>query len=131
MLPDGKQAAQDLYQEDPMKYALVIFENPAEQARRNSPDAANYWAGWMAYGKALTEAGVMAGGAGLQGPDTATTLRLTPGKHKVQDGPYPDSKEILGGFYLIDVPDLDTALAWAARVPAPHGCVEVRPLLQM
>ncbi|HLP84054.1 MAG TPA: YciI family protein [Phycisphaerales bacterium] len=114
-----------------MKYALVIFENPAEQARRNGPDAGAYWASWIAYGKALTDAGVMAGGAGLQGPDTATTVRLTPGKHKVQDGPYPDSKEILGGFYLIDVPDLDAALAWAARVPAPHGCVEVRPLLKM
>lgn len=114
-----------------MKYALVIFENRADQARRHGPDAQAYWAGWTAYGKALAEAGVMAGGAGLQGPETATSVRIGARGHTVQDGPHADSKELLGGFYLIDVPDLDAALAWAARVPARDGVVEVRPLLSM
>lgn len=114
-----------------MKYALIIHESPAGQSLRNGPEAGAYWAGWIAYGKALTDAGVMTGGAGLQGPETATTVQLSPGGHKVQDGPHASSKEILGGFYLIDVPDLDAALKWAARVPAPNGVVEVRPLLQM
>ncbi len=114
-----------------MKFALVIFENPKDHARRHGPEAGAYWAGWVAYGKTLAEAGVMAGGAGLQGPESATTVRLSSGGHKVQDGPHATSKEILGGFYIIDVPDLDTALKWASRVPAHDGVVEVRPLLVM
>jgi len=69
-------------------------------------------------------------GAGLQPPRTATTLRIRDGQRHVQDGPYADSKEQLGGFFVINVPDLDTALAWAARSPAASsGAVEVRPVL--
>jgi hypothetical protein len=71
----------------------------------------------------------MAGGAGLEPPETATIVRLTNGERMVQDGPYADTKEQLGGFYLIEVPDMDSAIAWAARCPcASHGTVEVRPI---
>jgi hypothetical protein len=92
---------------------------------------ADYWAGWRAYGQALTEAGVMKGGLPLQGPAAGTVLRLDGSSRHVQDGPYADTKEQLGGFYIIDVADLDAALAWAARCPAASGgAVEVRPVLQ-
>ena len=74
----------------------------------------------------------MRGGAGLATPDTATTLRFGDGKPLVQDGPFADTKEQLGGFHLIEVRDFDAALAWAARVPqSPGSTVEVRPLLVM
>jgi hypothetical protein len=71
----------------------------------------------MAYTQTVREAGVMVGGAGLESPATATTLRKLGGKTEVQDGPFLDSKEQLGGFYLIDVPDLDEAIKWASRIP--------------
>ena len=114
-----------------MKYTLLIYENSAGFALRNDPDKQqSYWAAWPAYTKALQEAGVMAGGAGLEPPGTATTVRLQSGKRHVQDGPYADTKEQLGGFYTIDVPNLDVALEWAARVPAaPGSYVELRPNL--
>jgi len=88
------------------------------------------WRGVVrAYVEALTKAGVLRGMNGLQPSSAATTVRTTSGKLEVLDGPYADSKEQLGGYYLIDVPDLDAALAWAARSPtAIHGVVEVRPL---
>jgi hypothetical protein len=114
-----------------MKYTLLIYENTAGFALRNDPDKQRaYWAAWPAYTKALQEAGVMAGGAGLEPATNATTVRLQSGKRQVQDGPYADTKEQLGGYYTIDVPNLDTALEWAARVPAaPGSYVEVRPNL--
>lgn len=114
-----------------MKYTLLIFEKPEEMAKREGPQAQAYWAGWQAYTAAVQSAGVMAGGAGLQVPATATRVRLTPGKHEVQDGPYTDSKELLGGFYVIEAANLDEAIKWAARVPSPNGVVEIRPNLVM
>lgn len=114
-----------------MNYTLLIYENSAGFALRSDKDkAAAYWAGWMAYSKALRDADVFVGGAGLQLPGTATTLRIGDDKRKVQDGPYAETKEQLGGYYLINVPDLDTALEWAARIPAaPGSVIEVRPNL--
>lgn len=113
-----------------MKFALLIREPVTEFAKRTGPDAPAYWAGWMAYTKALQQAGVMTGGAGLEPPDTATTLRSPGGTRQIQDGPYADSKEQMGGFYLIDVASLEEALDWAARCPGAHaGSIEVRPLL--
>jgi hypothetical protein len=114
-----------------MNYALMIYESPSGFAMRTDPKVQEtYSAGWSAYTKALQEAGIMVGGAGLQVPETATTLRLRDGKRQVQDGPYADSKEQLGGFYLIEAPNLDVALDWAARLPAASGSViEVRPVL--
>ncbi len=86
---------------------------------------------WMAYAKALIDAGVLTGGTALQLPETATTLRIKDGKRLVQDGPFADTKEQLGGFFIINVADLDAALDWAARCPlAPGGVVEVRPAAQ-
>lgn len=85
---------------------------------------------WMAYTKAMIDAGVMRGGNALKPGFTGTTVRLRDGRREVQDGPYTDSKEELGGYYVIEVADLDDALQWAARNPAAsHGVVEVRPIM--
>jgi len=120
-------------QEIAMNYTLLIYENAAGFDLRNTPDAAArqaYWGGFMAYTKALQDAGVMVAGAGLQATPAATTLRMRNGKRHVQDGPYADTKEQLGGYYVINVPDLDAALEWAARIPAaPGSVIEVRPNL--
>jgi hypothetical protein len=108
-----------------MKYAILVYETEQDVANREM-----HMPAYNAYSQALAEAGVMAGGAGLHPSDTGTTIRLQNGQRNVQDGPYADTKEQLGGFFLIDVPDLDVALDWAARCPAASNCaVEVRPLL--
>jgi hypothetical protein len=85
---------------------------------------------WSAYTQAMKEAGVMRSGNALKPGSTATTVRLREGRRDVHDGPYADSKEELGGYYVIEVPDLDAALHWAALNPAAaYGAVEVRPLM--
>ena len=89
-------------------------------------------AAYGAYTEALKKAGVWVGSNRLQPIATATTVRVANGKSQVLDGPYTDTKEQLGGFYLINVPDLDAALSWAARCPgASHGTIEVRPVWSM
>jgi hypothetical protein len=85
----------------------------------------------MAYTEALRNAGVLRGQNRLQPSTAATTVRVVEGKSRVLDGPYADTKEQLGGYFLIEVPDLDAAISWAARCPgASHGVVEVRPIWQ-
>lgn len=113
-----------------MHYMILQWEHPDDAARRDGPDAAAYWGGWTAYAQAVAGAGVMVSGNGLQAPHTATTVRLRDGRRQVQDGPYADTKEQLGGYFIIDVPSLDAALEWAARSPCVAlGSVEVRPVL--
>ncbi len=113
-----------------MQFMLAMLETPQQFDQRTGPDSATYWSGWQAYTAALVEAGVMVSGNGLEGPDTATTVRLRDGGNAVQDGPFADTRELLGGYYIIEVADLDEALKWAARSPcAAQGAVEVRPVL--
>lgn len=113
-----------------MQYALIISEGPGDFARREGPDAPAYWGAWTAYSRSVAEAGIMRGGAGLQPPATATTLRHVNGKPVVQDGPFIDSKEQLGGFFIIEVAHLDEAIKWASRIPiSASGRVEIRPVL--
>lgn len=116
-----------------MKYTLLVYETQADFiARADEARKSSYWGAYRAYTKALQDAGVMVGGAGLEPPPAATTVRHQDGKRRVQDGPFADVKEQLGGYYVIDVPDLDRALEWAARCPAASsGSVEVRPNLSM
>lgn len=116
-----------------MKFTVLIYETPGEfEARSDQQRKDAYWGAYRAYTQALTEAGVMVGGAALLPPHAATTVRQRDGQRRVQDGPYAESKEQLGGYYVLDVPDLDTALQWAARCPAASsGAVEVRPNLSM
>jgi hypothetical protein len=111
-----------------MHYSLLFYQSPSDFAARTDPQKrAEFWGSFLPYMKALRDAGVVVAGAGLQPPETATTLRLRNGQRQVQDGPYADTKEQLGGFFVIDVPDLDAALDWAARYPGE--LVEVRPNL--
>ncbi|MBA4350419.1 MAG: hypothetical protein C0427_04115 [Rhodobacter sp.] len=114
-----------------MQYMLMLNETEAEFARRTDPvETADYWGGWNAFIGAMAAAGVIVKGDGLQGPMLATTVRVVDGKRHVQDGPFADTKEQLGGYFVIEVPDLDSALDWAARAPcAVTGSVEVRPVL--
>lgn len=114
-----------------MQYMLLLNENETEFAKRNDPEqASTYWGGWNAFIGAMGEAGIIVSGNGLQGPHSATTVRLRDGRREVQDGPFADAKEQLGGYFVIEVPDLDEALAWAARAPsATSASVEVRPVL--
>lgn len=112
-----------------MRYAMLNYVPPGNYADRkpeNDPDGP----AWGAYTRALMEAGIMVGGGALLPSHTATTVRLRDGSRDLHDGPYAETKEQLGGFYILDVPDLDTALEWAARNPAAStDAVEVRPLL--
>lgn len=114
-----------------MQYSILIYETDADMKTREDPARAPaYWAAYGAYSRALLEAGVFVGGSGLAPPLTATTVRLRGGKRQVQDGPFADTKEKLGGFFMVEVPSLDKALEWAARCPAAEtGSVEVRPNL--
>ncbi len=116
-----------------MKYAILVYESDTDfNNRTDEKQKETYWGAYRAYSQALAEAGVIAGGAPLHPGHTGTTIRLRDGHRHVQDGPYADTKEQLGGFFIVDVPDLDTALDWAARCPAASdSAVEVRPLLPM
>lgn len=105
-----------------MKYALLIYSD-----WDSSGIPAGAREGWIDYARAAKEAGILLGAEQLAGPDTATSVRLRGGQRLLTDGPFLETKEHLGGFFLIDVPDLDTALDWAARMPhATSGTAEVR-----
>lgn len=114
-----------------MKYVMLFHEAPGGFAQRTDPSGAEaYWGGWNAYMQALGEAGVMVGGNGLEPPHATTSLTLRDGRRHVQDGPFADTKEQLGGYVVIEVADLDAALDWAARAPcAAEGGVELRPVM--
>jgi hypothetical protein len=112
-----------------MKFALLIYESPDAFASRKGDGNDAYTGAWRAYHKALVESDVFVGGDPLEVPETGTTIKIKDGMRGVQDGPYADTKEQLGGFTIIEVPSLDAALEWAARCPAAsYGAVEVRPL---
>lgn len=116
-----------------MQYMLIMNEAPEFFAHRDDPTrAGDYWNAWGAYVAAIRESGIVVSGNGLQAPKTGTVVRVREGARQVQDGPFADTKEQLGGYFIIDVPDLDTALEWAARSPsATSASVEVRPVLVM
>ena len=111
-----------------MKYLLMIYGSEQAAAKATASQNGEMMAAYTAYSQALVESSVMAGGARLKNSDTATRVRMVSGKTEVLDGPYAESKEQLGGYYVLEVPDLDAALKWAARCPgAQHGVVELRP----
>jgi hypothetical protein len=116
-----------------MQFTILCYETASDFARRDDPaEAGPYWAGWSAYGATLAQAGVFVSGAGLLPPDKATTVRIRNTGRMVQDGPFAEVKEQLGGFFVIEVPDLDSALDWAAKAPSSGSAsTEVRPVLAM
>lgn len=108
-----------------MHYTLLFYETPDDFARRSDPaKRESHLAGWSHYVHALRDSGLVVSGAGLYPPETAAVLRKRDGEMVVQDGPVTGTKEQLGGFFVIDVPDLDAAMEWAAR--GPTEAVEVR-----
>jgi hypothetical protein len=121
-----------IHDEDPMQYLLMLYSNEAGWPAMTPAQQQQGMAAYKAYTEALRNAGVLRASDRLQPTSTATTVRITDGKSQVLDGPYADTKEQLGGYYLIDVPDLDAAISWASRCPgASHGLVEVRPIWGM
>jgi hypothetical protein len=115
-----------------MKYLLLIYANEASMQNASKADSDQMQAAYNAYTEAMTKAGVIVGGERLRPTSSASTVRVANGKTQVLDGPYVESKEQLGGYYMIDVPDLDAAISWAARCPgASHGAMEVRPIWAM
>jgi len=112
-----------------MEYLLLIYADAAQFEAASPTQQAEGTAAYGAYTEALQKAGVLRGGHRLRPTQDATTVRMASGKTEVLNGPYAETREQLGGYYLIDVPDLDAALAWAARCPgASHGIIEVRPI---
>jgi hypothetical protein len=112
-----------------MQYLLLIYgEEPTETPSQDEADAS--MKEWFDYTQALRKSGAMLGGDPLQPVATATTVRDRDGEQVVTDGPFAETREVLGGYYLIDVPDLDEALRWAKQCPGTkYGSVEVRPVM--
>jgi hypothetical protein len=118
--------------EKPMQYLFMLYSNENAWPQMTPAEQEQGIAAYNAYTQALRTAGALVGSNRLQNSNTATTVHVAEGKSQVLDGPYIDSKEQLAGYYLVDVPDLDAALAWAARCPgASHGTIEVRPVWSM
>jgi hypothetical protein len=113
-----------------MKFLAIIYNDEANYADATPEQAAATFQAHGEFGQAAGEAGVFAGGDGLQPSSTATTLRVRDGERLLTDGPYAETKEQIGGYYALDCKDLDEALSWAARIPeAKIGAIEVRPVI--
>ena len=115
-----------------MQYLLMIYSKEGVWDKMSPTEQEQGLAAYKAFSEALKKSGALVGSNRLRPSSTATTVRVTNGKSQVLDGPYAETREQLGGYYLVDVVDLDAALAWAARCPgASHGIVEVRPVWSM
>jgi hypothetical protein len=113
-----------------MRYLLTIYEDESSWATMSPEESGRIMARYGAFGDEAKAAGAFKDGEGLQPTQTATTVRLRGGERLVTDGPFAETKEQLGGYYLLECKDLDEAIAWAAKIPgAETGSVEVRPVM--
>ncbi len=113
-----------------MKYLLLIYGDEKQFHQMPPADAQGVLAAYGAFTQEIVQSGALQASEALQPVSTATTVRVREGKTMVTDGPFAETKEQLGGFYLVEAADLDAALAWAAKIPgALHGCIEVRPVI--
>jgi hypothetical protein len=113
-----------------MKYMLLIYNDPTREPAYGTPEFQAMMGGYFALNEQMKADGVLRGGEGLQGVETATSVRVREGKVETMDGPFAETKEHLGGYYIIEVADLDAALRYAAKVPSSSfGTIEVRPLM--
>ncbi|MEO0548793.1 MAG: YciI family protein [Pseudomonadota bacterium] len=113
-----------------MQYLCLIYSDEATGPQHGTPEFGPYMQGYMEFTAKVQEDGVFVAGEGLQPVATASTVTMETGKPEITDGPFAETKEQLGGFYLLDCPDLDTALKYAAQIPtATHGRIEVRPVM--
>ena len=115
-----------------MQYMLLLYTDPAKAPAPGAPGFAEMLAAYGAASQKFIEDKVMVAGDALQPPSTATTLKVRGGKSETMDGPFAETKEMLAGYYVLNCPDLDSALRYAAMIPAAqHGAVEVRPVLDL
>ena len=113
-----------------MQYLLTIYDDETTWNDVTPEQSAQVMEAYGAFGEAAKEAGVLLGGEGLQPTSTATTVRVRDGEALTTDGPFAETREQLGGYYLLDCKDLDDAISWAAKIPgAQNGSVEVRPVM--
>ncbi len=112
-----------------MQYLLLIYTPEAVEAAMSPEAQEAYMQGYFAFTKEVEDRKVLVGGEALQSISTATSVRVRDGKTVVTDGPFAETKEQLGGYYLLDCPNLDTAIEMAAKIPgAVHGTIEIRPI---
>ena len=115
-----------------MQYMLLLYDIESNGPQPGSPEWDTMMAGYEAATRTFREDGVLVGGEALESVSTATSVRSRGGRVETMDGPFAETKEALGGYYLLDCPDLDAALRYAAMIPAAEtGTVEVRPIMQL
>ncbi|MDJ0920308.1 MAG: YciI family protein [Henriciella sp.] len=113
-----------------MQYLCLIYSAESSGPQHGTPEFGPYMQSYMEFTAKVQEDGVFVAGEGLQPVMTASTVTMENGQPEITDGPFAETKEQLGGFYLLDCPDLDTALKYAAQIPtATHGRIEVRPVM--
>ncbi len=115
-----------------MQYLLLIYTEEIDPATISAADREADLTAYRAFTSEVTERGFMRGGDALEPTATATTVRVREGRTLISDGPFAETKEVLGGYYLIDCPDLDTAIEMAAKIPsAARGSIEIRPVWEL
>ena len=115
-----------------MRYMMLIYVGEGAGPEQGSEEQIAEMQEWFAYTQELEDAGVLLGGDALHGIDTAVTVRVRDGETGTTDGPFAETKEALGGYYMIDVPSGDEAIAWASKIPSVrYGSIEVRPILEL
>lgn len=113
-----------------MKYVALIYSAIEDEPQFGTPEFEQYMADYAAVSAKFQEDGVMEGGEPLEDTSSATSIRVRNGKVETMDGPFAETKEQLGGFYLFECENLDAAIKYAAMIPtAKHGTVEVRPVM--
>jgi hypothetical protein len=112
-----------------VKYVLSIYVDESTRGETTPEEGRQIMAAWDAYTAAVRDAGVHLAAEGLQPTATATTVRFQGTERNITDGPFAETKEALGGFYLLECKDLDEAIGWAEKIPMQQGSVEVRPVM--
>ncbi len=113
-----------------MQYMALLYGAPELEPAYGTPEFDEMMKGYLTFSEFLRQKGAFVSGEGLQPAETATSLRLRGGKVETMDGPFAETKEHLGGYYVMEVPDLDTAMTYAAMIPAArYGTVELRPVM--
>ena len=115
-----------------MKYLALIYDAEGKDPAPGTPEFEAYMGRWMAVNKAFEDAGVYVGGEALEPSSTATRVRVRGGKTETMDGPFAETKEQLGGYYILDCENLDEAIKFATMIPVEEtGTVEVRPIMDL
>lgn len=113
-----------------MQYLLLIYGEEGQEPAPDSPEFGPWMGRWAAVSETFVKDGVMQGGNALNPVSTATSVKVREGKTETMDGPFAETKEQLGGYYLLDCPDLDSAVKYAAMLPAAeYGTIEIRPIM--